>query len=155
LRDWKIVVKNHPKDAVAKARFEECQKIVKRDAFLKAIEIADAPSAAEGLDLDSMVVEPDYDGVRLDKEMTQEFIDDMIQRFKDQKKLHKKYVYQIVLAVKELVYNEPTMVEIEVPKDTTLTICGDTHGKFAQETKRENFAVPSPLTNPQANSSTS
>lgn len=128
LRDWKIVVKKNPNDKNAKLQHTECEKVVKRDAFLKAIEVSDAPSAIEGLDLDSMAVEGSYDGVRLEKEMTKEFIEDMIQRFKDGKKLHRKYVYQIIIAVKELVYNEPTMVEYEVPEGTKITVCGDTHG---------------------------
>lgn len=76
-----------------------------------------------------MIVDADYDGVRLGDEMTQEFIDDMIERFKTGKKIHKKYVYQIVLAVKKIVYDEPTMVEVDIPEDATLTVCGDTHGK--------------------------
>ena len=76
-----------------------------------------------------MVVEPGYDGVRLGEEMTQEFIDDMIERFKNGKKIHRKYVYQILLAVKKIVYDEPTMVEVEIPSDVKLTVCGDTHGK--------------------------
>ena len=76
-----------------------------------------------------MVVDADYDGVRLEKEMTQEFIDDMIERFKNGKKIHKKYVYQIVIAVKNIVYDEATMVEMEVADDATMTVCGDTHGQ--------------------------
>lgn len=108
---------------------EECKKIVRQLAFFAAIEVGDEPSAAEGLDLDSMVVEPGYDGVRLGEEMTQEFIDDMIERFKNGKKIHRKYVYQILLAVKKIVYDEPTMVEVEIPSDVKLTVCGDTHGK--------------------------
>lgn len=130
IHDWKILVKKQPSDKAAKAQFEACQKIIKRDAFLKAIEVADAPSAAEGLHLDSMVVEDSYDGMKLGDKMTQEFVDDMIQRFKDGKKLHRKYVFQIILAVKEIVYNEPTMVEVQVEKDRKLTVCGDTHGMF-------------------------
>jgi serine/threonine-protein phosphatase 5 len=108
----------------------ECEKIVKRVEFFRAIEVGDEPSAAEGLDLDSMVVETDYDGARLEKEMTPEFIDDMLERFKNGKKLHKKYVYQIVLAVQRIVYDEATMVEMEIEDDAQLTVCGDTHGKF-------------------------
>lgn len=96
--------------------------------FFAAIEVGDEPSAAEGLDLDSIQVEADYDGVRLGDTMTQEFIDDMMQRFKDGKKIHRKYVYQIVIAVKKIVYDEATMVEMEVPDGVTLTVCGDTHG---------------------------
>ncbi|KAK5702928.1 Palmitoyl-protein thioesterase 1 [Elasticomyces elasticus] len=130
IHDWKVVVRKNPADKTAKAQYEACQKMVKRDAFLKAIEIADAPSAAEGLDLENMIVEDSYDGAKLKDEMTQEFIDDMIERFKNGKKLHKKYVFQIILAVKELVYNEATMVETKVAPDHKLTVCGDTHGQY-------------------------
>lgn len=118
-----------PSNKDARLKLEECKKIVRQLAFFAAIEVGDEPSAAEGLDLDSMVVEPGYDGVRLGDEMTQEFIDDMIERFKTGKKIHRKYVYQIIIEVKKLVYDEPTMVEVEIPSDVKLTVCGDTHGK--------------------------
>lgn len=130
LRDFKTVVRKAPNDKDAKLKLAECEKIVKRVEFFRAIEIGDEPSAAEGLDLDSMVVDADYDGEKLGNEMTTEFIEDMLVRFKNGKKIHKKYVYQIVLAVKKIVYDEPTMVEMEVPEDATLTVCGDTHGQF-------------------------
>jgi serine/threonine-protein phosphatase 5 len=130
LRDFKTVVRKAPNDKDAKLKLAECEKIVKRVEFFRAIEIGDEPSAAEGLDLDSMVVEPEYDGARLGNEMTPEFIDDMLERFKNGKKLHKKYVYQIVLAVKKIIYDEPTMVEMDIDDDVELTVCGDTHGQF-------------------------
>ncbi|KAI1005078.1 Serine/threonine-protein phosphatase T [Podosphaera aphanis] len=130
LKDFRTVVRKAPNDKDAILKLAECEKIVKRIAFLAAIEFEDEPSAAEGLDLDSMVVEEDYDGSRLENEMTAEFILDMLERFKNGKKLHRKYVYQIILAVKKILYEEPTMVEIEIPQETRLTICGDTHGQF-------------------------
>lgn len=108
----------------------ECEKLVRHVNFLRAIEIGDSPSAFADLDLDSIEVDSKYDGARLDKEMTQEFIDDMITRFKDGKKLHKKYVFQIIQAVRNIVYDEATMVEMKVAPDTTLTVCGDTHGQY-------------------------
>ncbi|KAI9741933.1 MAG: hypothetical protein M1834_000322 [Cirrosporium novae-zelandiae] len=130
LKDFKAVVKKKPNDKDAKLKLAECEKIVRRIEFLKAIEVEDEPSPFENLDIDSMVVEEKYDGVRLGEEMTQEFIDDMIERFKNGKRLHKKYVYQIIKAVRNIVYEEPTMVDIEIQKQTTLTICGDTHGQY-------------------------
>src|SRR5205085_4745298 len=42
--------------------------------------------------LTGLEVEDDYDGMRLDNGITREFIDDMITRFKNNKRLHKKYV---------------------------------------------------------------
>ncbi|KAH6715194.1 serine/threonine-protein phosphatase-like protein 5 [Leptodontidium sp. MPI-SDFR-AT-0119] len=130
LRDFKTVVRKAPNDKDAKLKLAECEKIVKRVAFLQAIDPGDEPSAAEGLDLDSMVVEADYDGARLEQDMTPDFIRDMLERFKNGKKIHKKYVYQIILAVKKIVYDEATMVEMEIEDDANLTVCGDTHGQF-------------------------
>jgi serine/threonine-protein phosphatase 5 len=102
---------------------------VRQLAFFAAIEIGDEPSAAEGLDVESIAVEDAYDGVRLEGGvMTQEFIDDMTERFKKDQRIHKKYVYQIVMAVRKIVYDEATMVEMTVPEGTELTVCGDTHG---------------------------
>lgn len=130
MRDWKLVVKKAPGDATAKLRMAECDKIIKRDAFLKAIEVEDAPSAAEGLDLENMIVDSSYDGVKLGNEMTVEFIEDMIERFKNGKKLAKKYVFQIIIAVMDLVKKEPTMVEFDVEDGHEITVCGDTHGTY-------------------------
>jgi len=124
------VVKREPGNQNARAKLAECEKLVRRIEFEKAIEVSDPPSAFEGLDIDSIKVEDDYDGVRLENEMSQEFINDMIERFKNGKKIHRKYVFQIIKAVKDLVYNEPTMVEIGVESGKKLTVCGDTHGSF-------------------------
>lgn len=128
LKDFKTCTQIDPGNKDAKLKLVECQKIVRQFDFFAAIEVSDAPSAAEGLDVSSMAVEPDYDGVKLGDEMTQEFIDDMTERFKNGKKIHRKYVYQIILAVRKLVYDEPTMVEVKIPDDVQLTVCGDTHG---------------------------
>ncbi|POS75292.1 protein phosphatase 5 [Diaporthe helianthi] len=130
LKDFKTCTQIDPGNKDAKLKLVECQKIVRQYDFFAAIEVSDAPSAAEGLDVSSMAVEPDYDGMRLGDEMTQEFIDDMTERFKNGKKIHRKYVYQIILAVRKLCYDEPTMVEVKIPDDVQLTVCGDTHGQY-------------------------
>ena len=130
LRDWKLVVKKAPNDATAKLRMTECEKIIKRDAFLKAIEVEDAPSVAEGLDIENMILESGYDGAKLGNEMTLDFIEDMIERFKNGKKIAKKYAYQIILAVMDISRKEPTMIEYDVEEGHEVTVCGDTHGKW-------------------------
>jgi serine/threonine-protein phosphatase 5 len=41
-------------------------------------------------------VEPPYDGPKFDDGIiTKEFIEEMVECFKDQKKIHKKYAYQV------------------------------------------------------------
>ncbi|KAK0635492.1 serine/threonine-protein phosphatase 5 [Bombardia bombarda] len=131
VKDFKTCVKIDPSNKDAKLKLVECERIVRQHAFFAAIEVGDEPDASAGIDVDSMAVEPAYDGMRLEGgKMTQEFIDDMMERFKNGKLLHKKYVYQIIIAVKNIVYNEPTMVEMEIPDDVELTVCGDTHGQY-------------------------
>lgn len=130
LKDFKTVVKKEPNNKDAKLKLAECEKIVRRVEFLRAIEVGDPPSAFEGLDIDSIAVDTAYDGVNLEDNMTQEFIDDMVSRFKNGKQIHRKYVYQIIAAVLKIVYDEPTMVEMEVGKGHQMTVCGDTHGQF-------------------------
>lgn len=128
LKDFRSVVKREPNNRDAKLKLAECEKLVRRMDFEKAIEVAEPTSAFEDLDIDSIIVEDSYDGMRLEGEMTQEFIDDMIQRFKNGKKIHRKYAFLIVKNVLDIVKAEPTMVEIGVKENTKLTICGDTHG---------------------------
>jgi len=83
----------------------------------------------------------------LGKSITKEFVNDMIQRFKDNKRIHKKYVfvpeteallivsqvYRITSEMKRLLMEEPTMLELSVQKGHTLTICGDTHGMLRSQ----------------------
>ncbi|RYP79820.1 hypothetical protein DL769_002765 [Monosporascus sp. CRB-8-3] len=133
VKDFKECARLDPNNKDAKLKLAECQKIVRQLNFYEAIEVGDEPSAAEGLDLDAIAIEPDYDGVQIKDEMTQEFIDDMIERFKNGKKIHKKFVYQILIAVMKILHDEPTMVEMTIPDDVTLTVCGDTHGQFEPE----------------------
>jgi len=111
LRDFKNLVAREPNNRDALAKLSECEKIVRRIQFEKAIESESPPSAWEGFDpqdlgtLSSSTlfylcgqrlmtdVEEEYDGFKLDRGMTMEFINDMIQRFKDNKRIHKKYVH--------------------------------------------------------------
>uniref|UniRef100_A0A4W5RQM1 Serine/threonine-protein phosphatase n=1 Tax=Hucho hucho TaxID=62062 RepID=A0A4W5RQM1_9TELE len=58
------------------------------------------------------------------------FMKEMMECFKDQKKLHRKCAYQILIQVKELLSKLPSLIEITVKETEKMTICGDTHGQF-------------------------
>lgn len=75
-----------------------------------------------------MIVESYYDGLPLHGPVGKEFIQDMIFRFKAQKKIHKKYAFQILLQVKELFQKYPPLKRINLKKDEIITVCGDVHG---------------------------
>jgi len=136
LRDYERVSKVRPNDKDAKAKFTECRKIVQQIAFNKAIAVDEkATSVAENLDMESMIVEDKYDGPRLSlvgevSKVTVDFMDQLLEHYRDQKLLHRKYAFQILLDARTYFMSQPTLVNITVPEDRKFTICGDIHGQF-------------------------
>ena len=47
---------------------------------------------------------------------------------KDRHNLHKKYLMILLIRAKEILSNETTLMELEIPDDIEITVCGDTHG---------------------------
>ncbi|KAK9238869.1 Metallo-dependent phosphatase-like protein [Lipomyces kononenkoae] len=143
LKDFNTVVQRVPTDKNARAKRDECQKIVRRLAFEAAIEVGEERSVADAIDYEAMVVEDTYDGARLESktektasgkypklQISLEFIQDMIERFKKGQRLHRKYVFTIIIEALKIFKSEPTMVEVDIEKSHTLSVCGDTHGQF-------------------------
>jgi len=131
LRDYEAVAKVCPNDKDARSKYNECKKIVHQQAFAKAISCGDKKSIVESLDLESMCIEPDYSGPKLDDgKVTKEFVEELLPFLKDQKKLHKKYAYQILVNIKELFTELPSLIDITIPQNEQLTVCGDIHGQF-------------------------
>ncbi|KAG8364769.1 hypothetical protein BUALT_Bualt18G0033200 [Buddleja alternifolia] len=76
-------------------------------------------------------VEPQYAGARIEGDIvTLDFVKKMMDDFKNQKCLHKRYAYQIVLQIRELLLALPSLVDITVPIGKHFTVCGDVHGQF-------------------------
>lgn len=44
--------------------------------------------------------------------------------------IHKKYLLQILLSVKEIYQKEQSLINITIPDDKEFTVCGDIHGQF-------------------------
>ncbi len=131
LKDFEAVVKVRPNDKDAKAKYSECKKIVTRIAFEKAIAVDDQKSVAETINLDAMTIEDDYTGPSLDEgSVTIGFVEKLMEIYKEQKKLHKRYAYQILLDVKKLFEQQPSLVDVTIPADRKFTVCGDIHGQF-------------------------
>jgi len=78
-----------------------------------------------------MEVSSDYVGPHLvDGQVTQKFVLDMAEHFKSEKRIHKKYVYQILVAAKKLFSAQPTLVDIDIEEGGKINVCGDTHGQY-------------------------
>lgn len=132
LRDYETVTKTRPGDKDARVKFQECQKVVKMLLFQKAIAVEeDSRSVSATIDLDSMVIEDDYVGPRLeDGKVTEKFMEELIQHYTEQKKLHRRYAYKILLDIKAYLKSLPSLVDINIPDDAKFTVCGDIHGQF-------------------------
>ncbi|KAJ3246878.1 Serine/threonine-protein phosphatase 5 [Chytriomyces hyalinus] len=133
VKDFRAVVKVSPRDSDAKSKLSECEKELKRQQFEAAISFNEVKKDAVELigDVESMVVEPTYDGPHLSPAgIDLDFCKSLLGHMEAQKRLHRKYVYQIMLAVKTIFENSPTIIDIPVPEGKKITVCGDIHGQY-------------------------
>lgn len=117
LRDYERVCKVRPNDKDAKTKFTECRKIVQQIAFNKAIAVEEkSASVADTIDVDAMLVEDKYDGPKLaaDGKVNVDFTDQLLDHYKDQKLLHRRYAFQILLDARTYFMSQPTLVSITV-----------------------------------------
>jgi serine/threonine-protein phosphatase 5 len=100
LKDYETVFKARPNDKDAKLKFNECSKIVRQQAFERAIAVDTVKkSVSESINIDSMAVESTYTGPHLvNGRVTLEFMQELMDAYKDQKKLHRKYAFQVLLS---------------------------------------------------------
>ncbi|XP_019426309.1 PREDICTED: serine/threonine-protein phosphatase 5-like isoform X2 [Lupinus angustifolius] len=133
LKDFQQVKKMCPNDPDATKKLKECEKAVTKLKFEEAIAAPEAErhSIAESIDYKSIDVEPQYSGARIEGDIiTLDFVKKMMDDFKNQKSLHKRYAYQIVLQTRERLQALPSLVDINVPDGKHFTVCGDVHGQF-------------------------
>lgn len=138
LEDFKRVAElqkqlNNP-DKFIYAKIKECEKLIHRLAFEKAIsvEAKKEKPLAYTTDCDSITVEKNYDGPRLknNKEVTLEFVEQLIEYFKGSRILHRRYVLEILCQVFKYFVAQPTLVDININYKTKFTVVGDIHGQF-------------------------
>lgn len=78
-----------------------------------------------------VAIEDEYTGPKLvDGKVTLEFMKDLLEWYRNQNKLHRKYAYKILLDVKSWFMAQPSLVDIAIPEDKKFTICGDIHGQY-------------------------
>uniref|UniRef100_A0A8C4QPA9 Serine/threonine-protein phosphatase n=1 Tax=Eptatretus burgeri TaxID=7764 RepID=A0A8C4QPA9_EPTBU len=132
LKDYETVMKVRPNDKDAKMKYQECAKIVKQKAFERAIACDDSKSVADMMDIESMTIEDDYTGPKLESDgsITVTFMKELMEWFGEQKKLHRKYAYQILLQVKQILQKLPSLMEINLKDGEMISICGDIHGQY-------------------------
>lgn len=153
LKDFKTVATILPKDADAQKKLKACDKAVKEEAFQKAIESEEDSNI--NVDANSIVVDASYTGPALvadengNVNITTEFAVQVMAYFKDQKRLHRKYVLQVLAAGIRHFEALPSLLRLYLPSEPqinsenvplinaadvtvngTFTVCGDTHGQY-------------------------
>jgi serine/threonine-protein phosphatase 5 len=126
------VTKVRPNDKDAKTKYTECNKIVKKIAFEKAISVEDTKkNIASTINLDAMTIENEYTGPELeDGKVTLNFMKELMELYKNQGKLHRKYAYKILLDVKAYFMKQSSLIDVEIGSENKFTVCGDIHGQF-------------------------
>jgi len=132
LRDFRTVRQLKPNNRDALEKFRACEKEVKREAFEKAIHSEDSAQlpVSQTVDLSAIAVEESYGGPRLVFPLTHEAVLEVATAMHLQKKLHRRYVFELLLKAKAVLEALSSLVDVEVPKGTHINVCGDTHGQF-------------------------
>lgn len=127
IKDLKSVCKIIPSDKDAKQKLNLAEKQLRAIKFSEALGV-EKPSKT--LNPDLIEVASSYSGLHLPEIMTAEWVISLMEEFKNQKPLHKKYVVQILLQIKQILSALPTVVDVIIPDDDEITVCGDVHGQF-------------------------
>lgn len=133
LKDFQQVKRICPNDPDATKKLKECEKAVMKLKFEEAISVPESQrqSVADTIDYRTIEVEPQYSGARIEGDtVTLEFINNMLEDFKNQKCVHKRYAFQIVLQMRDMLRALPSLVDVTVPDGKHFTVCGDVHGQF-------------------------
>ena len=102
LKDLETVARTHPNDKDAQDKYKKCKQVAFKQAFEKAIasDKPEAPTDAEEVaNADNIALEPDYAGPRFEErdgqpQLTLDFVKQLLDTFKAQKKLHRKFAIQ-------------------------------------------------------------
>ena len=132
IKDFKAVIKLAPSDPTSRAKLNSCQKELKRLEVEEAIFFDEVKkSAFDSIgDIDSIQVDKNYDGPHLDGELTIEFVKELLNYMKTEKKLHRKYTIMILVQAKKYFESRGTIEDVDIPEGSKLTVCGDIHGQY-------------------------
>lgn len=157
---FRRVLASMPNDKLTRENLKQCTDYLRKRAFEQAIAGDSRVSILNSIDYEGIQIESSWSGPSLEISATKtdgvstvevqginnEYLQYMIQHFKDGKTLPKKHVLAIVNLVHQILAKEKTMVEVSLPHSklkagpaddeiivdgaSTFTVVGDTHGQF-------------------------
>jgi serine/threonine-protein phosphatase 5 len=112
-------------------RIKYLKQLKKEREFLDCLQYEDEADLCKETDL---VIEQGYTGpvIENDSILDDEFIRNLLEFLKCQKKLHKKSLWILIKRAKEVLDKEENIVAVQVNQIDVkqLTVCGDIHGQF-------------------------
>lgn len=134
--NFRFAAKLNPKDPDLRRKLSEAERELKRVRFEEALALPeDTTSALNSVNLEDIHIGDDYTGPRMEMKedtyvLSLDFIQAMMDEFKGQRKVHRRFSMQIILEAYERLRELPSLVDVDVPEGTHITVCGDTHGQF-------------------------
>jgi serine/threonine-protein phosphatase 5 len=119
-------------DKDAEEKYKMASKTHKEKMLADAISVENAIEQITLSSFKDISVPDSYNGPRLeeDEEVSREWVLKLLDWMRDQKVLHKKYLWMLLLRIKDIFKALPSLVELDIPKGKEITVCGDTHGQY-------------------------
>ena len=131
-KDFKAAKQLKPNDRDAIVKYKAAEKEVKREAFEKAIHM-DEPTreyVADTIDVEAMTVDTNYSGPRPTFPLQLDDVLAIAEHMKAQKQLHAKFVTKILVELRKQLKELSSLVDVPIPENTRINVCGDTHGQY-------------------------
>eukprot|EP00192_Tetraselmis_astigmatica_P004304 CAMPEP_0117655318 /NCGR_PEP_ID=MMETSP0804-20121206/4216_1 /TAXON_ID=1074897 /ORGANISM="Tetraselmis astigmatica, Strain CCMP880" /LENGTH=493 /DNA_ID=CAMNT_0005461663 /DNA_START=74 /DNA_END=1555 /DNA_ORIENTATION=- len=138
LQDFKKAARVAPRDPDLRRKLALCDKAVKELRFAAALATPEeeAKIYSDTVDYSMMPVEDRYTGPRMqgsDEEgytITLDFVKAMMEQFKQQGTIHKRFAFEIILEAQRVLKGVPSLVDITLEGEQGFTVCGDVHGQY-------------------------
>jgi len=116
-------------DPDTKKKMDFIKVMKKEKAFAESIA---RPDEMDTIDPEDLEVPESYKGpvIEMEGELTEETVMSALDYMKEQKYIHKKYVWRILKRITAILEKEETLVDVTVADEAKYTICGDIHGQY-------------------------
>ena len=115
------------KNTTIQKKIKFLKSTIKENAFFECIDYKDE---VEMLDPNKLTVEKNYSGPVIDweTEITLDLVKQTAEHLKQQKKLHKKYLWILLKRLLTELEKDSNLVDLKV--EGQITVCGDVHGQY-------------------------
>ena len=129
VKDFKRLCKLCPKDKDARQKYTVALKMKREKDFAMSIAVEEKKIE---LNPDDFREDPNYEGPKIAsvEDIDSEWCVSLMNWLKNGKQLHGKYLAMILNFVRDYYIEKPSLVDLKVPDDEEITVCGDVHGQY-------------------------